>query len=240
MPVAVVRWLLPALVLPMSLFAAEPVVVPDIGFTGLTAHTFESQCFGPRSVHFDPALAQPQNDFEEIPDHPAGGYRSVLTGRLAATGATYTLRYDDGPSCDPTYSLWPEGSDEPIGEFGGDHVVIPGNGFLYVIRRSNRSFEGREKWAIQRGALVEVTQSHYYVGVNTSTLKAATLLQQPAAGSAVIANVPKGEKVLVVVQQTVDGRDWYLVRTRFGLLGWTEDAAYGEERQFQDIQFFGD
>lgn len=229
-------WIMP-LLLSAPLTAAG---LPDVGFAGLTAHTFESQCFGPRSVHFDPVLAQPLNDFEEIPDHPAGGYRTVLSGRLVAKGMRYTLRYDDGPSCDPTYSLWPEGGDEPIGEFGGDHVVVPGNGYLYVIRRSNRSFEGREKWAIEQGALVEVTQSHYYVGVSTPTLKPLSLLQQPAADSTVIANVPKGEKVLVVVQQTVDGRDWYLVRTRFGLLGWTEDAAYGDERQFEDIQFLGD
>ena len=229
-------WIMP-LLLSAPLTAAG---LPDVGFAGLTAHTFESQCFGPRSVHFDPVLAQPLNDFEEIPDHPAGGYRTVLSGRLVAKGMRYTLRYDDGPSCDPTFTLWRKGADEPIGEFGGDQVVIPGNGFLYVIRRSNRSFEGREKWAIHKGQLVEITQSHYYVGVTTATLKPATLLQQPETGATVIANVPKGEKVLVVVQQTVDGRDWYLVRTRFGLLGWTEDAAYGEERQFEDIQFLGD
>ncbi|MBK9657214.1 MAG: SH3 domain-containing protein [Rhodanobacteraceae bacterium] len=192
-------------------------------------------------MHFDPALAVAKNEFEEIADHPAGGYRRVLAGRIER-GSTdeFELRYDDGPSCDPTFTLWRKGGDEPIGEFGGDQVVIPGNGFLYVIRRSNRSFEGREKWAIHKGALVEITQSHYYVGVTTATLKPATLLQQPETGATVIANVPKGEKVLVVVQQTVDGRDWYLVRTRFGLLGWTEDAAYGDERQFEDIQFLGD
>ncbi len=214
--------------------------LPDIGFAGLTAHTFESQCFGPRSVHFDPKLARPMDEFEEIPEHPAGGIRTVLSGRLVADGAEYMLRYDDGPSCDPTFSLWRPGAEQPIGEFGGDHVVLPGTGFLYVVRRSNRSFEGREKWAIVDGALVEITQSHYYVGVSTKTLKPATLLQQPEAGSTVIANVPKGEKVQVVVQQSVDGRDWYLVRTRFGLLGWTEDPAYGEARQFEGIEFFGD
>ena len=230
-------WILPFLL-------SAPVVAadqPDIGFAGLSAHTFESQCFGPRSVHFDPALAVAKNEFEEIADHPAGGYRRVLAGRIErGSKDEFELRYDDGPSCDPTFTLWRKGADEPIGEFGGDQVVIPGNGFLYVIRRSNRSFEGREKWAIHKGQLVEITQSHYYVGVTTATLKPATLLQQPETGATVIANVPKGEKVLVVVQQTVDGRDWYLVRTRFGLLGWTEDAAYGDERQFEDIQFLGD
>ena len=224
----------------LSALDSQAADLPDVGFSGLRVHTFESQCYGPRSVHFDPALATPQDDFEQIPEHPAGGIRSVLGGRLSAGGERYTLRYDDGPSCDPTFSLWPEGGEQPIGEFGGDHVVLPGNGFLYVIRRSNRSFEGREKWAIQRGALVEVAQSHYYVGVTTPTLKALTLLQQPAAGSTPIANVPRGESVLVVLQQSVDGRDWYLVRTRFGLLGWTEDSAYGEDRQFEGIQFFGD
>lgn len=220
---------------------APAASLPDVGFTGLTTHSFESQCFGPRSVHFDPALAVAKNDFEEIPDHPAGGYRTVLAGRIdRGSKDEFELRYDDGPSCDPTFTLWRKGGDEPIGEFGGDHVVVPGNGFLYVIRRSNRSFEGREKWAIHKGALIEITQPQYYVGVTTPTLKPATLLQQPQAGSTVIANVPKGETVLVVVQQSVDGQDWYLVRTRFGLLGWTADSAYGDERQFKDIQFFGD
>ena len=52
--------------------------------------------------------------------------------------------------------------------------------------------------------------------------------------------MPPGERVKIVVQQSIDGRDWYLVRTPFGLLGWTEDAAYGDERQFEDLQFFGD
>lgn len=230
-------WILP-LLLSTPALAAD---LPDVGFAGLTAHTFESQCFGPRSVHFDPALANARDVFEEIPDHPAGGHRTVLAGRIDRGGRDeFELRYDDGPSCDPTFTLWPKGADEPIGEFGGDHVVVPGNGYLYVIRRSNRSFEGREKWALHKGALVEIKQSHYYVGVSTSMLKPATLLQKPETGATEIANVPKGEKVQVVVQQTVDGRDWYLVRTRFGLLGWIEDAAYGEERQFEDIQFFGD
>lgn len=230
-------WMLP-LLLSASVPAAE---LPDIGFAGLTAHSFESQCFGPRSVHFDPALAQPRNDFEEIPDHPAGGYRTVLAGRIdRGSKDEFELRYDDGPSCDPTFTLWRKGADEPIGEFGGDHVVVPGNGFLYVIRRSNRSFEGREKWAIHKGELVEIAQPQYYVGVSTATLKPVVLLQQPQAGATVMANVPKGESVLVVLQQSVDGQDWYLLRTRFGLLGWTADSGYGEERQFEDIQFFGD
>lgn len=230
-------WMLPLLLTA----AANAADLPDVGFAGLTAHTFESQCFGARSVHFDPTLDSPQDAFEEIADHPAGGYRTVLTGRIDRSSKDeFELRYDDGPSCDPTFTLWRKGSDEPIGEFGGDHVVIPGNGFLYVIRRSNRSFEGREKWAIHKGELIEITQPQYYVGVTTGTLKPVVLLQQPQTGSTVIANVPKGETVQVVVQQSVDGQDWYLVRTRFGLLGWTEDSGYGEDRQFEDIQFMGD
>lgn len=215
--------------------------LPDVGFAGLTAHTAPSQCFGPVSVHFDPALASPRDDFIELPDHPAGGWRVLLAGRIDRNSQDrYEIRYDDGPSCDPTFTVWREGDEAPIGEFGGDHLVLPGNGFLYVIRRSNRSFEGREKWAIRGGELVEVSQSHYYVGIDTHTRKAVTLKQTPSASAETIATVPPGERVKIVVQQVIDGRDWYLVRTPFGLLGWTEDAAYGEDRQFEDLQFFGD
>lgn len=230
-------WLLLGLVT-TTLAAAD---LPDVGFPGLTAHRFESICGGSPSVHFDPKLALAHNEFEAIEDHPAGGYRTVLVGRIDRNDADkYVIRYDDGPSCDPTFSLWKEGAGEPIGEFGGDHLVVPGNGFLYVIRRSNRSFEGREKWAIHKGELIEITQPQYYVGVTTGTLKPVVLLQQPQTGSTVIANVPKGETVQIVVQQSIDGHDWYLARTRFGLLGWTEDSGYGEDRQFEDIQFMGD
>ncbi|MBK8066120.1 MAG: SH3 domain-containing protein [Rhodanobacteraceae bacterium] len=215
--------------------------LPEVGFAGLSVQTAPSQCFGPVSVHFDPALATPRDDFIELPDHPAGGWRVMLAGRLDRNSQDrYEVRYDDGPSCDPTFTLWREGDEAPLGEFGGDHLVLPGNGFLYVIRRSNRSFEGREKWAVRKGQLVEVTQSHYYVGVHTHTRKTVKLLQTPAAGAETIAAVPPGERVQIVVQQVIDGRDWYLVRTPFGLLGWTEDAAYGEDRQFEDLQFFGD
>ena len=114
--------------------------LPDVGFAGLRAHTAPSPCFGPVSVHFDPALASPRDDFIELPDHPAGGWRVLLAGRIDRNAQDrYEIRYDDGPSCDPTFTIWREGDEAPLGEFGGDHLVLPGNGFLYVIRRSNRS-----------------------------------------------------------------------------------------------------
>lgn len=230
-------WLLLGLVT-TTLAAAD---LPDVGFPGLTAHRFESICGGSPSVHFDPKLALAHNEFEAIEDHPAGGYRTVLVGRIDRNDADkYVIRYDDGPSCDPTFSLWKEGAGEPIGEFGGDHLVVPGNGFLYVIRRSNRSFEGREKWAIRDGALVEIAQPLYSVEVATTTRKAIELRQQTRPDSELIANVPKGESVTVVAEQSIDGSDWYLVRTRFGLLGWTQDGGYGDERQFEAIEFMGD
>ena len=230
-------WLLLGLVT-TTLAAAD---LPDVGFPGLTAHRFESICGGSPSVHFDPKLALAHNEFEAIEDHPAGGYRTVLVGRIDRNDADkYVIRYDDGPSCDPTFSLWKEGAGEPIGEFGGDHLVVPGNGFLYVIRRSNRSFEGREKWAIRDGALVEIAQPLYSVEVATTTRKAIELRQQTRPDSELIANVPKGESVTVVAEQSIDGGDWYLVRTRFGLLGWTQDGGYGDERQFEAIEFMGD
>lgn len=221
--------------------AGEPDALPDVGFTGLSIQRFERQCFGAGSVHFDPKLMRARDDFIEVPDHPAGGWRVVLAGRLAAADPQgYEVRYDGGPSCDPTFSLWKEGAAEPIGEFGGDHLVLPGNGFLYVIRRSNRSFEGREKWQLLDGALSEVVPSHYYVGLDTHTRRALSLLQAPTPGSAAIAALPAGESVRIVVQQVIGSRDWYLVRSRFGLLGWIEDSAYGEDRAFEDLQFFGD
>ncbi|GMU44539.1 MAG: SH3 domain-containing protein [Xanthomonadales bacterium] len=214
--------------------------LPETGFRGLSVHQFERQCFGDGSVHYDPALATPRNDFIEDAGHPAGGWRVVLVGRIAADGPRYELRYDDGPSCDPTFSLWKEGADVALGEFAGDHLVMPGNGALYLIRRSNRAFESREKWLLRDGRLTEASQSHYYVGLDTRARRELQLLQRPAADAGVLATVPPAERVLIVLQQTVASRDWYLVRTPFGLVGWVRDDAYGEDRLFEDLQFLGD
>jgi hypothetical protein len=193
-------------------------------------------------VHFDPALAQPRDEFRVIEDHPSGGQRVVLEGRIDRNSEQrYRIEYDDGASCDPEFSVWLEGAPEPIGYVSGEHLVLPGNGFLYVIRRSNRSFEGREKWQIKEGALVEVEQALRYVGLSTRTLKAVALHQTEMPDSPVIANVPAGETVTVVVQRSDDqGRDWYLVRSRFGLVGWTSDSGYGDDRQFDALLFQGD
>jgi hypothetical protein len=230
-------WLLPLLYLTQALAAAPA----ESAFPGLQSHSFPSSCFGPRSVQFDPSLATASDEFIEIPDHPAGGFRTVMVGRIDRNSAArFLLRYDDGPSCDPTFSLWPEGADEPIGELVGDQVLMPGNGFLYVIRRSDRSFESREKWRVGEQGLVEVPQSQYYVGVTTTTLKAVTLHATPNAEAAVIASVPAKVQVQVVLNQTIDGHDWYLVRTPFGLVGWTEDSGYGDDRQFEALQYQGD
>jgi|CXWL01.1.fsa_nt_gi hypothetical protein len=224
-------------------FATEPL--PDIGFPGLNVQRFRSDCVEASSVHFDPHLASPKDQFEPIEDHPAGGMRLVLQGRLSAESRTeYLFKFDDGPSCDPEFTVWnAEGGkdDGYVGSFSGEHLIVPGNGYLYVVRATNRSFEGREKWAIEGGELKEVKQPFYYVGKETRTLKALELRAEPSDGSVILARLPKGETVTVVLQQSVeDIAAQYLVRTRFGLVGWTTDTGYGDDRSFEGLQFLGD
>lgn len=229
--------------LPLMLLSAAAQATPDIGFPGLQTQTLDSPCAAGIGVHFDPALAEGRSEFTAIEEHPAGGETLLLVGHIDRGKAErYRVVYDDGPSCDPTFTVYREGASEPLGSFGGEHLIVPGNGFLYVIRRSNRSFEGREKWEIRNGALVEVAQPLRYVGVESRTLKPIALRQSQADGATVLAQVPAGERVTIVVHQedSDSGRDWYLVRTRFGLLGWISDSGYGEDRQFEALQFMGD
>lgn len=225
-------------------FAAEPAL-PDIGFSGLAVQRFHSDCVDASSVHYDAAIAVPKNAFETIEDHPAGGMRLVLEGSLAADSrAKYLFKFDDGPSCDPEFTIWnAEGGKDGgfVGSVSGEHLIVPGNGFLYVIRATNRSFEGREKWAIENGQLKEVTQPFYYVGIETPTLKALEFRAEASEQSTILARVPKGEVVTVVLEQpSADGAAQYLVRTRFGLVGWTTDTGYGDDRSFQGLQYRGD
>lgn len=229
--------------LPLLLLSALAHAAPEIGFSGLQTQTLDSPCASGIAVHFDPALAEGRSEFTAIEEHPAGGETLLLVGRFDRSKADrYRVVYDDGPSCDPSFTVYREGASEPLGSFGGEHLIVPGNGFLYVIRRSNRSYEGREKWEIRDGALVEVAQPLRYVGVQSRTLKAIALRQTQAEDATVLAQVPAGDTVTIVAHQedSHSGRDWYLVRTRFGLLGWISDSGYGDDRQFEALQFMGD
>lgn len=229
--------------IPLMLWSATAQAAPDIGFPGLQTQALESPCAAGIRVHFDPTLAEGRADYTAIEEHPAGGETLLLVGRIDRSKPDrYRVIYDDGPSCDPTFTVYRDGASEPLGSFGGEQLIVPGNGYLYVIRRSNRSYEGREKWEIRDGALVEVAQPLRYVGLPSRTLKAISLRQTQAEGATVLAQVPAGETVTIVAHQedSDSGRDWYLVRTRFGLLGWISDSGYGEERQFEALQFMGD
>ncbi len=219
--------------------------LPETGFSGLKVQRFPSDCVASSSVHYDARAATPKDTFEAIEDHPAGGMRWVLEGSLSAdSSAKYRFKFDDGPSCDPEFTIWKSegGADDGyVGSVSGEHLIVPGNGFLYVIRSTNRSFEGREKWAIEDGELKEVKQPFYYVGIQTPTLKALELHADTKAQSAVIARVPEGEMVMVVLEQPSEsGAAQYLVRTRFGLVGWITDTGYGDDRSFRELQFRGD
>lgn len=236
------RMYLPAL-LALSLAAGSLPAqdLPDVPFKGLREHRFESQCVELASVRFNPAQGQAQDRFEAIEEHPAGGTRWIWRGKLGGGGAEYEISFDDGPSCDPGFGVRRVGGAD-LGSIAGEHLVLPGNGAIYVIRRSNRGFAGREKWLVRDDEVVEAPQEAYYVGMATRALKPLKLRAHTDPASEVIAEVGAGDPVLVVLQQRqADGNFGpYLVRTAFGLLGWVDDPGYGEERHFEDLSYLGD
>ena len=223
----------------MPLVAEEPNKT-NASFPGLkTLKVDGSDSPQATKVSYDPALAEVVNK----PLNPAAAngepeVTRILVARLDREGqAKYTIDFDPGPSADPTFIITHEKTGERIGAIGADSLTLPGNGFIYSSGRSNNLHVERQKFAIRENKLVEVKQPFSYVGLDSKANVPLTLTAGKSTGE-VIANVPKGGEVSVVLR---DG-EYLLVKTPFGLIGWwkmnTEVMAANAE--IEGIYYAGD
>lgn len=218
------------------LLGAVPV---SEAFPGLTAfHLHDDFGSGPCTLYFRPSLAigKPRRPGDESD----ASRRPVITTRLRPGGPSVDIYFDPGPSYDPSYLVVPAGS--PIDakaqdpEITANVLIVPGNGFLYLAGKTNRPFDMRRKYRLDdKGQLQEVAQPFYGVALETTTRSEVTLTASPEGGDNV-ASIPAGEPVSVLV----NSGDSYLIRTRFGLVGWVVVPPGSQAPAIVGLEYSGD
>ena len=121
------------------------------------------------------------------------------------------------------------------GSVGGLNMYVTGNGNLYVSGHINSNFDLKRKLTFTENNINEVEQPYYYVGLKTKTLVPITLYKTKEMKE-VVATLPKNYKIEVLLAETShEYEEFYLVKSDFGLIGWTKIKA----GQYQSVEVEG-
>ena len=191
----------------------------------------------PGKLSYDPALTKVLDEKMKVEEGAPEAQRLVSTRIDREKETRYFIDFDSGPSADPAFVVTDEKSGSVLGSIGGESLIIPGNGFLYVSGRANNLHQAQAKYAIRDGKLVEIEQPFSYVGLKSKAKVPLKLLAKKDGGE-VIANVPEGESLEVVLR---DG-EHLLIKTNFGLLGWwkANTNVMADNAEIEGIYFAGD
>jgi len=195
----------------------------------------------PQQISYDPAISKIINKRIDV-EFNSQGIGGIEITRILVTkidrnkSDRHYIDFDPGASNDPTFAIIPEEGETVIGTIDADHLVIPGNGFIYSLSRTNKHFLERRKFFIQDNKVIESKQPYLYVGLDTKA-KIDFALHSSITGGEVIASIRKGDKIFVLLNE---GNN-YLVRSTFGLLGWIEIQPGSQESTvIEGIYYAGD
>ncbi len=125
---------------------------------------------------------------------------------------------------------------EDIREFSADNLCINSQGIIYTSKKVNKNLNIRRKFIIKGNEIEEVKQPYLYVGEKGKLLRTIKLYSSQDNQGQIVATLPKGYEVEVLLYEQEFLRDvdstkiikYYLVRTKFGLVGWlTTDSQEG-------------
>ncbi|HEY1123082.1 MAG TPA: hypothetical protein VGE67_15825 [Haloferula sp.] len=228
---------LAVLALSLTLISARAEEAPS-SFPGLKSLPVPADLTPyPGKVSYDPALTKVLDEDMVMEDGAPEAHRLVSTRINRENETRYIIDFDSGPSADPSFVVIDEKTSVILGHIAGESLTIPGNGFLYVIGRANRLHQEQAKYTIRDGKLVEIEQPFSYVGLKSKAKVPLKLLAKKDGGE-VIANVPEGESLEVVLR---DG-EHLLIKTNFGLLGWwkANTSVMADNAEIEGIYFAGD
>ncbi len=154
----------------------------------------------------------------------------IMIGRYKLENNTYlNLYYSEGQSDDPQLII--EYNKEIILTADGDKFHFKGKS-IYVEGFSNSLFDKKRKFVFENGKFNEVKQPLYFVGIK-GKLKRNIKIYETKSLTSIVANLPKEYPVEIVMAEfnENDFAEYFLVKTKFGLIGWikieTEDENGG-------------
>jgi hypothetical protein len=181
----------------------------------------------------DPAYT---NEFEET-----GG---ILVAKYKSTIFKDSLHiiFDMGASDDPNFLIYTKDK-KRLFQIYCLQLCINANGTIYTAGHTNNMYNCKRKFQLQKDKIVEVKQPFNYVGVKGITKK-AIVLYQDKVGSDIVANVSQNSEIEILLAPAADNDQLdklFLVKTKFGLVGWlriAENEIFGAI--IEELFFAGD
>ena len=149
---------------------------------------------------------------------------------------TILVEFSNGLSDDPGFliSRINETGKKKLGVEFGINLIIPGNKYLYISGHTNNYYNQRKKFVIENDSLIEINQAFYYVGLKSKT-NIKIIIHKDTTFKDTVATLPKNTSVEVILD---NGKNYYLIKTPFGLLGWANLDPYDvmKDSYFQFIK----
>lgn len=167
---------------------------------------------------------------------------SLMNAKInKSSNQEYNISFSWGPSADPSFTISKinaDGSLTSLKTIGGEELVIPGNGKLYTVSRTNENHIIRRKFVLSGNSINETKQAAYYAGLKTQTLKPIKIYAEKEMKN-LVASLPKNYNVEVLISEG----NYFLIKTPFGLCGWIKlefNQLYRENMLIKDLYFMGD
>ena len=173
---------------PMQTFAGD---VPD-SFKGYVAYQL-----GWNSLFLAPELAEKAKVVYESPSEERA---STIVFPLGKTSVS--MSFDPGPSEDPTFVIDLGAEQEYL---MGETLYVSSSGSFYLEREMNEYFEKRLKFSISNGKLEEVRQPFYRVDRQCEASTVLRMYEGPCNQGQLIATLPKGSTVDILVMNNAEG-----------------------------------
>lgn len=176
-------------------------------------------------------------------DGMGGGNEVIMKVKVNRNVNTYYyVLFTTDPSCDPSFRFVSE-SGEYTGSIDGYEIYITGSGSVYAVQRVNAAYEMKKKYKLTDGKFTEVEPEFYQIGLKTKTLKMISLYSDEAMTKK-LAVLPANYDIEVLLAKNSDQfsmKNKYLVKTAFGLVGWTNiEAQVQQSVEVDGIYWIGD
>jgi hypothetical protein len=96
-------------------------------------------------------------------------------------------------------------------------------------------YNQRKKYDLKNRKFTEVVQPYYYVGVKIK-LKDWLPIFSDLNQNVLVAKLPKGSSIEVLINKG----EYYLIKSDYGLLGWTKIGEGDRDTEIEGIYYAGD
>ncbi len=188
-----------------------------------------------QSISFDASISKvfnvkrsdlPNNDPFHSGECDGDKIKVISTKINSSSKDYYVFEYNLTCCCSWGYTIYKnEDYSKPVGRISASQLFVPGNGNIYSISHIGTDYLVRKKYRLTGDGIEEVKQPFNYVGIKSKTLKPIKIYSEKEMVNE-IASLPENYEVEILISDGIyESEKRYLVKTSFGLVGWTKLEA---------------